>query len=51
MTQINKIAIENSKTGEVTAVVTIMIIFGNEYGNSRSANPAKFLIKLENGQI
>ena len=35
----NEIAIENSKTGKVTAVVPILKVFGDNTRNSRSANP------------
>jgi hypothetical protein len=45
ITRDNKIAIENSKTGKVTAVVAIMSIFGKKHGNSQSANLQKLLIK------
>jgi hypothetical protein len=41
----NEIAIENSKTGEVTAVVAILKVFGDKIGNSRKANPGKLLNK------
>jgi hypothetical protein len=41
----NKIAIENSKTGKVTAVVAILKIFGDNIRNSRNANPGKLLNK------
>ncbi len=41
----NEIAIENSKTGKVTAVVKILKISGNKFGNSRSANPKGLLNK------
>ncbi len=37
----NEIAIENSKTGKVTAVVAILKVFGDKIGNSRKANPGK----------
>jgi hypothetical protein len=40
----NKIAIENSKTGKVTAVVAILKCFGDK-SNSRNFNPRKLLIK------
>ncbi len=40
----NKIAIENSKTGKVTAVVAILKVFGDK-SNSRNSNPRKSLIK------
>jgi hypothetical protein len=35
----NEIAIENSKTGKVTAVVAILKVFGDKICNSRNANP------------
>jgi hypothetical protein len=41
----NEIAIENSKTGEVTAVVAILKVFGDKFNNSRNANPEKLQIK------
>jgi len=42
----NEIAIENSKTGKVTAaVVAILKIFGANVNNSRNANPKKLLNK------
>ena len=41
----NEIAIENSKTGKVTAVVAILKVFGDKIGNSRNANPEKLLNK------
>ena len=41
----NEIAIENSKTGKVTAVVAILKVFGDKIGNSRNANPGKLLNK------
>jgi hypothetical protein len=41
----NEIAIENSKTSKVTAVVAILKIFGDKFGNSRNANPKKLLNK------
>jgi hypothetical protein len=40
----NKIAIENSKTGKVTAVVALLKVFGDK-SNSRNSNPGKLLIK------
>jgi hypothetical protein len=40
----NKIAIENSKTGKVTAVVAILKVFGDK-SNSRNSNPRKLLSK------
>ncbi len=44
----NEIAIENSKTGKVTAVVTILKVFGDNTRNSRNANPGKLLNKPNN---
>ena len=41
----NETAIENSKTGKVTAVVAILKIFGDNIRNSRNANPGKLLNK------
>ena len=41
----NEIAIENSKTGKVTAVVTMLKVFGDKIYNSRNANPKKLLNK------
>ena len=41
----NEIAIENSKTGKVTAVVAILKVFGDITRNSRNANPGKLLNK------
>jgi len=41
----NKIAIENSKTGKVTAIVAILKVVGGNTRNSRSANPGKLLKK------
>jgi hypothetical protein len=40
----NEIAIENSKTCKVTAVVAILKVFGDK-SNSRDSNPRKLLIK------
>ncbi len=40
----NEIAIENSKTGKVTAVVAILKIFGDK-SNSHNSNPRKLRIK------
>ena len=37
----NEIAIDNSKTGKVTAVVTILKVFGENIRNSRNAKPRK----------
>jgi len=44
-TRANEIAIENSKTGKVTAVVAILKVFGDNIHNSRNANPGKLLNK------
>ncbi len=41
----NEIAIENSKTRKVTAVVAILKVFGGNTRNSRNANPGKLLNK------
>jgi len=41
----NEIAIENSKTGKVTAVVVILKVFGENICNSRNVNPGKLLNK------
>ena len=41
----NEIAIENSKTGKVTAVVAILKVFGDNIRNSRNNNPGKLLNK------
>ena len=41
----NEIAIENSKTGKVTAVVAILKVFGDIIHNSRNANLEKLLNK------
>jgi hypothetical protein len=41
----NEIAIENSKTGRVTAVVAILKVFGDNIRNSRNNNPGKLLNK------
>jgi hypothetical protein len=40
----NEIAIENSKTGKVTAVVAILKVFGDK-SNSSNSNPRKLLVK------
>ncbi len=40
----NEIAIENSKTGKVTAVVAILKVFGDK-SNSHNSNLRKLLIK------
>jgi hypothetical protein len=41
----NEIAIENTETGKVTAVVTMLKVFGDEINNSRNTNPKKLLNK------
>ena len=41
----NEIAIENSKTGKVTAVVVILKVFGENICNSRNVDPRKLLNK------
>ena len=41
----NEIAIENPETGKVTAVVTMLQVFGHKINNSRNANPKKLLNK------
>ncbi len=41
----NEIALENSKTGKVTAVVAILTVFGGNTRNSRNTNPGKLLNK------
>jgi len=41
----NEIAIENPETGKVTAVVTMLKVFGDKINNSRNANPKKLLNK------
>jgi hypothetical protein len=41
----NEIAIENSKTGKVTAVVAILKVFGDK-SISRNSNPRKLLLEL-----
>ncbi len=43
ITRANEIAIENSKTGKVTAVVIILRVFGDTPNNSRNTNPRKSL--------
>ncbi len=40
----NEIAIENSKTGKVTAVVAVLKVFGDK-SNSHNSNPRNLLIK------
>ncbi len=44
----NEIAIENPETGKVTAVVTMLKVFGDRINNSQNANPKKFLNKPNN---
>ena len=44
----NEISIENSKTGKVTAVVTILKIFGENINNLWNANPKKLFNKPNN---
>jgi hypothetical protein len=45
----NEIAIENPKTGKVTAVVTMLKIFGGDkINNSRNTNPKKLFNKPNN---
>jgi len=39
----NEIAIENPETGKVTAVVTMLKVFGDKINNSQNANPKKLL--------
>ena len=41
----NEIALENSKTGKVTAVVAILKVFGGNTRNSLKTNPGKLLNK------
>jgi len=41
----NEIAIENSETGKVTAVVAILKVFGGNTRNSRNARSGKLLNK------
>jgi hypothetical protein len=41
----NEIAIENSKTGKVTAIVAILQVFGDNTHNSWNVNPGKLLNK------
>jgi hypothetical protein len=45
ITRANEIAIENSKIGKVTAVVTILKVFGDTPNNSWNDNPGKLLSK------
>jgi len=44
----NEIAIENSKTGKVTAIVAILKVSGDNTRNSRNTNPGKLLNKPNN---
>jgi len=46
ITRANEIAIENSLTDKVTAVVVILMVFGDTPNNSRNANPGKSLNSL-----
>ena len=39
----NEIAIENSNTGKVTALIAILKSVGDKFTNSRNANPEKLL--------
>ena len=39
----NEIAIENSETGKMTAVMAILLVFGDNTHNSRNANPGKLI--------
>jgi hypothetical protein len=39
----NEIAIENSETGKVTAIMAILLVFGDNTHNSRNANPGKLI--------
>jgi len=41
----NEIAIKTPKQVKVTAVVTMLKVFGNKINNSRNANPKKLLNK------
>ena len=41
----NEIAIKNPETGKVTAVVTMLKVFGDKINNSQNANPKKLLNK------
>jgi len=45
MIRANEIAIENSETGKVTAIVAILKVFRGNTRNSRNANPGKLLNK------
>ncbi len=38
----NEITIEKAKTGQVTAVVAILKVFGDKFTNSRNTKPEKF---------
>ncbi len=44
----NEIAIENPETGKVTAVVTMLKVFGDKINNSRNDNPKKLFNKPNN---
>ena len=44
----NEIAIENPETGKVTAVVTLLKVFGDRINNSRNTNPKKLFNKPNN---
>jgi hypothetical protein len=44
----NEIAIENSKTGKVTAVIAILKVFGDKISNSRNATSQEQQIDLAN---
>ena len=37
----NEIAIENPKTGKMTAVVSMIMVFGDRINNSRNTNQKK----------
>jgi ribosomal protein S15P/S13E len=39
----NEIAIKYSETGKVTAVMAILVVFGDNTHNSRNANPGKLM--------
>jgi hypothetical protein len=41
----NEITIETPETGKVTAVITMLKVFGDKINNSRNANPKKLLNK------
>ena len=40
-----KSQLKNPETGKVTAVVTMLNVFGDKINNSRNANPKKLLNK------